>query len=154
PSAPTVAAASTRLRSIELNPSERAPKGRATKKIARLITAVQRSPKAPAGAPKARKPRAVMTGGGMRGAMPSHWKTFVQAAMRRHENHASGRAIRTARAAAPAARRSEFINAAFQPGSRKICAYQESENPCGGKISDWRSLTDTPSTTTRGAARK
>ena len=78
-------------------------------------------------------PSAVMTGGRMKGASPSSWKTCAQGAMRRHRNQASGSAMATARAAAVSASRIEAISALRQPGSTKICAYQASEKPTGRK---------------------
>jgi hypothetical protein len=104
-------------------------------------------------AQKVRKPSAVMTGGRMNGARPSSWKICAHGAIRRHRNQASGSAMATARAAAVTASSSEAISAARQPGSVKICAYQESEKPTGGNARSCFSLTETPSTTISGAAR-
>ena len=80
-------------------------------------------------------------------------KIFVHGAMRRHRNQASGSAIATASAAEQTASVSEWISAARHSGSVKICAYQESENPFGGKVRSCFSLTETPATTISGAAR-
>src|SRR5690606_42115813 len=88
-----------------------------------------------------------MTGGRMNGATPSSRKTLAQGAIRRHRNQESGNAISTASAADSAASRTEAPRAARQPGSVKICPYQATEKPSGGKVRDCFSLTETPATT-------
>src|SRR5690606_23319621 len=102
---------------------------------------------------KVRKPSAVMTGGRMNGATPRSRNTLAQGAMRRQRNQESGSAIRTASAAEAAASVTELIRAARQLSSVKICWYQLNEKPCGGKVRACFSLTETPATTTSGAAR-
>src|SRR5436190_21595731 len=95
-----------------------------------------------------------MTGGRMNGTVPITWRRRASRDRRRQLNQASGNAVATASAAAETAMISEAKSALRHSGSAKIWPYQENDTPCGGKLSVFCALIDTPATTTIGAARK
>jgi hypothetical protein len=94
-----------------------------------------------------------MTGGRMKGVSPSAWKSRPKPPGRRHCDQTSGKATSTERAAADAAIVTDVRRAFRHPGSATIWRYQSSEKPSGGKSSVFSAFTDTPATTTIGAAR-